>query len=91
MFPFIFSTRVSGIPCKIKVNYYKPEQPLRHFGPNLEDVLPPEPSEIVYEILDRKGYPAAWLARKITDSEDARIQDEFLGNYYEDLYGLSYA
>lgn len=86
--PFIFSTRISGIPCKIQVNKYCPAFPMRITGPGFGDAEPPEPAVIEYEVLDRKGYKAPWLAKKLNDSDDFRVQQEFINRYYEDQYGL---
>ena len=32
--------------------------------------------EVEYSVLDRKGYPAAWLERKLTPKEHSRITEE---------------
>ena len=85
---YTFPTRISGIPCQIRVNEYYPAIPMRVTGPGFGDAEPPEPAVIEYEVLDRKGYKAEWLARKLSDDDDIRIQKEFLSNYYEDYYGL---
>lgn len=86
--PYTFATRISGIPCQIKVTTYIPERPMRITGPGFEDTEPPEPGEFEYEVLDRKGYKAPWLKRKLKDSDDIRLHDEFKSRYYEDYYGL---
>ena len=57
-----FASNVCGIPCIIKVNHY-----FKHGGCY---------EEIEYSVLDRKGYPAAWLERKLTPKEHARITEE---------------
>tara|TARA_R110000868_G_C10712251_1_gene750051 strand:- start:330 stop:596 length:267 start_codon:yes stop_codon:yes gene_type:complete len=70
-FILVFEHRIAGIPCQIGVlNYmYVPpfskdphrcETPDEYYGY----------SEVDYTILDRKGRPAAWLQRKITDDSE---------------------
>lgn len=88
MTPYTFGSRIAGIPCQIKVINYTPDQPMRITGPGFGDAVPPEPGEFVYEVLDRTGYKAAWLAKKLNDSDDIRLQDEFKRQYYQDYYGL---
>ena len=39
----------------------------------IESIQSKEYSEWNGDILDRKGYPAAWLQRKITDKEQDKI------------------
>jgi hypothetical protein len=60
-------TRICGIPCIIGVTSY------------YEDAgswdCPPD-SDCEYEILDRKGYPAAWLERKMTAKDEDNLYQE---------------
>jgi len=73
---------VSGIPCLIKVgrcivkkgNYsLRAETPDEYFWV----------CEIEFEVLDRKGYPAPWLERKLTDDDTNRIETQIL-EYQDD-------
>lgn len=74
---------LAGIPCLIQVT--------RHFVKN-PDMRADNPddyfgyTENEYEILDRKGYPAAWLEKKITRSIEDDINEkinEYMDGYYE--------
>ena len=70
----IFETRICGIPCQCEVLMYH-NDPGRTYGPP-ENCYPPE-FEFEYQILDRKGYRAEWLERKITDSIEADLITEY--------------
>ena len=35
-------------------------------------------TDIEFDVLDRKGYKAPWLKRKLTDSDRERIETELL-------------
>lgn len=60
--------RVAGIPCLIGVTSYgRPA----YLGGAPEDCDPGDCAE--YDVLDMRGRPADWLARKLTDKDDARI------------------
>lgn len=71
----IFDSRVCGIPCQIEVTYYVNE-PARLFG-RPEDCYPAE-FDVEYNILDRKGYRAEWLERKVKPSDEQKIIDEIV-------------
>lgn len=67
--------RIAGIPCQIKVvqcdvvpGTWRRDAPsdMDYYGY----------SEIEFEVLDRKGYPAPWLERKLT-----RVAQQNLENY----------
>ncbi len=68
---------ISGIPCLIRVGRcivksgnYSPqaETPDEYFGYK----------EIEFTVLDRKGYPAPWLEKKLTDDDTDRIENQIL-------------
>ena len=68
---------VCGIPALADVVHYWPGRPGRTDGP--PDVCyPPEPPELEWRLLDRRGRPAPWLERKLTDAERERIERELL-------------
>ena len=74
-----FASQVAGIPCIIRVESYFKQRAWRgsaHNCPSDWDYYGYE--EIEYSVLDRKGYPAAWLERKITTKEHSRITEEVL-------------
>jgi hypothetical protein len=58
--------RVAGIPCLIGVISYESE-------PQTWD--DPGCTDMEWEILDRRGRPAPWLERKVTDKEQSSIED----------------
>lgn len=73
-------SQIQGIPCLIEVircrvvkgsfNYNAPSD-LDYYGY----------SEVEFEILDRKGYKAPWLERKVTEEDSERIKQEILIDY----------
>lgn len=73
-------TTVDGIPCICNVLTYAPARPwkqhtFRGAGPG--DCDPPEDEDFEYEILDRKGYSAPWLERKVDHNDVSRFIKEF--------------
>lgn len=70
-----FKSTVCGIPCIIRVIRYVPYRPAYISGPP-ERCYPAEGGCGVWKVLDRRGRPAAWLERKLTDRERSRIDDE---------------
>jgi hypothetical protein len=74
-------TTVAGIPCIVAVTHYEGYVPAYTSGAP-ENCYPAEGGWGEYEILDRKGYRAAWLERKITDGVDREIQNEIF-NYFQ--------
>lgn len=75
----LFETQVAGIPCQCLVYHYQEELPMRITGTGFGDADPPEPEEFDFRILDRKGYPAPWLERKLTTDDHERLKQEYLG------------
>lgn len=73
----IINTRVAGIPCQARTTYYD-YAPRGRGSPHLyaspEDYYGYE--DIEFELLDRKGYKAAWLERKMTKADKTRIENE---------------
>ena len=64
---------VCGIPCKICIKHWEPYRPaVLRADPG--DCHPPEGGYGDWEILDRKGRPAAWLESKMDLQERARIE-----------------
>lgn len=66
---------VSGIPCLIDVitfNYYagcaSADSDWDYYGD----------TEIEFAVLDRRGRPAPWLERKLTNEETSRIEEEII-------------
>lgn len=70
-----FDSTVCGIPCIVRVTHWDAYDPGRYNGPP-ESCYPPEGGEGEWEILDRKGQPAPWLERKMTDDDHEKIEAE---------------
>lgn len=68
---------VVGIPALADVVRYRPGKPGRTDGPP-ELCYPPEPTELEWRLLDRRGRPATWLERKLTERERERIERELI-------------
>ena len=82
----IFDTHISGIPCQCEVIYYSPYIPAKITGTGFGDAEPPCYGDFIYRILDRKGYPAPWLERKMTDKDEMRIFEEYIKILEEDSF-----
>lgn len=74
----VFETRVADIPCQCLVYAYQEELPMRITGSGFGDADPPEPEIFEFRLLDRKGYPAPWLEKKLSPSDEARLKNEYL-------------
>ena len=70
-------TRVAGIPCQILVTSYYPATPMKYWKAE-EYWQPPQDAEIEWEVLDRRGRPAPWLAKKLDQQGRHRIELELL-------------
>lgn len=72
-----FDHHVAGIPCQVGVTHFFRQAPWKgsaHTAPSDMDYY--GYTEMEYDILDRRGRPAAWLERKLTDRERSRIDEE---------------
>lgn len=76
-------TTVAGIPCLVKYTITGSYRPAKISGPP-EDCYEAEFPEVEFTVHDRKGYPAAWLNRKLTQEDIYRITDEILSYAEED-------
>ena len=74
-----FESRVCGIPCIIRVKYWEVYIPAQRSGPP-ERCYPEEGGEGEWEILDRKGRPAPWLERKMTENDHDRMNREIFNH-----------
>ena len=70
-----FEYRIAGIPCQIEVTQFSVDSD--HWGGYVE---------IAYNVLDRRGYKADWLARKITPKMDDEIQSDIIDYMRDDGY-----
>ncbi len=75
-------SNVQGIPCLIGIGYYTKvagnpntwDSDLDYYGYE----------EMEWDVLDRKGYSASWLEKKLTDRDRERIEIE-ISEYFKDL------
>lgn len=72
-------TRIAGIPCQAYVTHCYIQAPHRGSAHTCHsDMDYYGYSEIEFEVLDRRGRPAPWLAKKLTSDDDERIQSEII-------------
>lgn len=91
-----FETRIDGIPCQILVDFFERTPGSYNYNaPSDLDFY--GYMECNFTVLDRKGYPAEWLAKKMTDQDISRIEDMIVDymeemsdhgreEYYEEVY-----
>jgi hypothetical protein len=76
---------VAGIPCLIGVTEFSSVRGSYSYHADSDmDYYGYTESEWV--VLDRRGRPAAWLERKLTDAERSRIEQEIAETMAEDAY-----
>ena len=71
----MISHRIVGIPCLIKVTEFNVVKPWRgsvHTCPSADDWY--GYTDIDFEVCDRRGRPAPWLEKKLSDSAHADIK-----------------
>jgi len=69
----MIEAHIHGIPCLIEVTHYAPRLPGRYSGPP-ESCYPDDPEEIDFTVCDRRGRPAPWLERKMTQADRDEIE-----------------
>lgn len=70
---------VSGIPCYANVTHCDIQRPYGGSAQNCEsDVDYYGYAEVEFDIYDRKGYPAKWLEKKLTEAEKDSIIDTII-------------
>lgn len=78
-YQLVFDTRIAGIPCQIGVTYFHYQPPWRGSAHTCDsDWDYYGYTELEYDVLDRRGRPAAWLEKKIDDDIRTDIQLEAL-------------
>lgn len=78
-YELVFDTRIAGIPCQIGVTYFHYQPPWRGSAQTCDSDLDYYGyTELEYDVLDRRGRPAAWLEKKIDDEIRTEIQLEAL-------------
>jgi len=76
MTPANIESTVAGIPCLVQIDYAFVQRPL---GPSADsDWDCYGYADVEFTILDRRGRPAPWLSKKLTDAEKERIENEIL-------------
>jgi hypothetical protein len=72
-------TRVAGIPCIVGVTHFesvagdsRADSDWDYYGY----------TEAEFEVLDRRGRPAPWLAKKLSSSDESRIEEE-IAEYFQ--------
>lgn len=81
----VIPTHVKGIPAQLGITHFV-DQPA---DPNCwdSDWDYYGYTEVEMDLLDRKGYPAAWLERKLTDDDREELENEaisYLRSQYND-------
>ena len=78
-------SRVAGIPCLIGVTHFDSVQGSYSYNA-ASDMDYYGYSESEWDVLDRRGRPASWLERKLTDDERQRIEQEIAEAMTEEAY-----
>lgn len=76
------ATQIQGIPCLVEVTTFihvKPWKGSPYTCPSSDDYY--GYTEIEYDVLDRKGYRAKWLERKMTDRDVERVKEDIRNAY----------
>jgi len=55
---------------------------MRVTGSGFGDAIAPEKEEVEFKVLDRKGYLAPWLEKKLTTQDIARITREITNDRF---------
>lgn len=77
----IVESSIAGIPCLIGIKSYFSKKP--DFFSKDSDVDYYGYTDMDYDILDRKGYRAAWLEKKATEKDIDKIEQDVI-DYFED-------
>ena len=69
--------RIKGIPCIIAVSYFHRQHPSGGCARSCDNDMDYYGyTEIEYDVLDRRGHTANWLANKIDDDTDREIKNQ---------------
>lgn len=74
-------TRVAGIPCIVGVTYFESVRGSYSYHA-ASDWDYHGYTEAEWEVLDRRGRPAPWLAKKLSDKDESRIEKE-ISEYFQ--------
>ena len=72
----MIAATIAGIPCLVEVTYLHVQEPM---GPSADsDWDCYGYTECDFDVYDRKGYPAAWLEKKMTDEDREAIVEKIV-------------
>ena len=71
-------TKIAGIPCQVEVISITGRHLPAKIWADPNDCYEAEYPELEWRVLDRKGYPAPWLERKLTEAAAGKIEAELL-------------
>ena len=72
-----FESRIAGIPCLIEVRSLEVHRPYRGSAHTCDsDTEYYGYTDCEFDVFDRRGRPADWLASKMTDADENRIIHE---------------
>lgn len=77
----LVESTIAGIPCLLGVTYFYKQNP--DYNCKDSDMDYYGYTEMEYDILDRKGYPAAWLEKKVTDKDTEKMEQDII-DYFQD-------
>ncbi|HEX7387838.1 MAG TPA: hypothetical protein VF285_11285 [Castellaniella sp.] len=72
----ILDTHICGIPCQVDVTHFISQRPMGSMADSDRDCY--GYTEIDFEVLDSRGRPAPWLARKMTDVDTRAVEQEII-------------
>lgn len=82
MCEILFEARLAGIPCKIKIsNLHRVEGSYKYNSDSDWDYY--GYTDYDYEVLDRNGRLALWLARKVSVLDIESVIDDYLRKNYD--------
>lgn len=74
-------TRVAGIPCIVGVTHYESVGGSYDYNA-ASDWDYNGYTEAEWEVCDRRGRPAPWLAKKLSSGDESRIEEE-IAEYFQ--------
>jgi len=79
----VIATHICGIPCQVQVTTYTNVKGSRSYNaPSDLDYY--GYCEVEFDVLDRRGYRAPWLEKKMTEDDYDRIREEIKQYMSED-------
>lgn len=78
---YYIESKIAGIPCRIQVDSCLVKKPFKGSAFNCDSSDDYYGyTDISFTVLDRKGYKAAWLEKKMTQKDVERIEKEILAD-----------